>query len=113
MNNESIKDAGKDDAGLQALLRLRAEPVMPEGLEARIVAIAARTAQKKNKIWGRTVIHAWLFELSQMFMIPKPAYAFSAVLIIGLVIGASLGVSPVDNAIPDWTELFSSKEVWL
>jgi hypothetical protein len=111
-----------NDPKLEALLRGRAAPVMPEHLDAHIVAMAARTPQD-TAMEGREsaailrpfspAARPWYADLVQLFVIPKPAYAFSAVLVLGIVIGVSLGVSPADTSASDWTNLFSSGETWL
>ena len=103
-----------DDPKLHALLRTRATPAAPGHLEAQIVAMAARLpqdGQESAKILRLS--RPWYAELLQLFAIPKPAYAFSAMLVLGLAIGASLGVSPTDTTASDWINLFSSGETWL
>jgi hypothetical protein len=103
-----------DDQKLDALLRARTAPVMPDHLDAHIIAMAARTPQDGRE--GAKILHLsrpWFAELMQLFAIPKPACAFGAVLMAGLALGVSLGVAPVDTTVSDWTNLFSSGETWL
>ncbi len=107
-----------NDPELDALLRVRATPAAPDHLEAQIVAMAARTPQdwRMNGRETATVLRLsrpWYADLLQLIALPKPAYAFSAVLAVGLAIGVSLGVSPSDPSVGDWTNLFASGESWL
>lgn len=79
---------------LDRVLRTRETPEAPEGLSARIIAAAARHEQNvgaARPLWS--VLKDRVFaELSELFILPRPAYAFAVVVFVlgfGLMIGSA------------------------
>jgi hypothetical protein len=96
------------------LLRLRATPPEPDGMQARILALAA-TQAREGRASARVLrfpLRPWYAELLQVFSGPVRASAFAAVLLFGLMIGLDLGAVP-DDAPVDWSNLFASGDSWL
>jgi hypothetical protein len=81
-----------DDSKLEALLRSRARPVPRTDLAARIVREARGIPQQRPL--------SWLQELSRLFAelpLPRPAFALTAVLIVGLIAGWSAPFDPIED----------------
>ncbi len=77
-----------DDKYLEALLSKRhIEPASP-GFAERIIA-SARPLRRGEAV----SIGAWLREALAEFMLPKPAFALAATLMLGMVIGFSVPAS--------------------
>lgn len=101
---------GYDDDKLEIYLRARRVPSPPDGLSTRIInsvlAEEQRAARHKQRygVWARlrTVGAVIAADISENFMLPRPAYAFAMMLIIGLTLGMNserLGlVSPANAA---------------
>lgn len=105
-----------EDPELDRLLSARAAPVAPDGLAARIVAMAEaerRTGTAKRSAGSRAVARRpWYAELAQTLLIPRPAYALAVFLVCGMLIGFTLA-SPEDmSGSNDWQVTLSSNEAW-
>lgn len=100
---------------LDTLLNKRKVPDMPEGMNARIIAEAARTeqtcgsAQRKLSLGG---VFTRLFD--DIFPTPQPAWAAAAavvVLALGFVIGDMIDIGLVDLSATNGDELSSFMSV--
>ncbi len=102
-----------EDRQLDALLRNRMTPLPPEGLAERIIARAATEGRGAQTVIRLNRRPGFWAELMQAFYIPKPALAFAAILLFGVMIGFDMGGITDDSAVGDWSSLFTSGEGWL
>lgn len=78
-----------DEKRLSGLLETRRSPSVPEGLNERIIAAAYRADKVTVQSRG---VNFW-DELSQLFLIPRPAYAFAVMVCLGITLGFLMDVS--------------------
>ncbi len=83
------------------LSKRKAVPEMPEGMNARIIAEAARTEQVRGKAKGKLSLGGVFVRLFDgMFPSPQPAWAAAAavvVLALGFVIGDMVDIGLVET----------------
>jgi|GEM_PF-2939483 len=89
------------DHEIETILRHRHSPATPPDLTARIIARAQALPQQEK---GRFFKAAWQ-EIAEMFLLPRPAYALSAVLVLSLLAGSyagSLSSSNMSDLQQEW-----------
>jgi len=95
-----------DKKNIDGLLHERFVPSPSHNLAQRIIAASAQNPK-------RSFLSILMTELSEMFVIPRPAYAIAGCVLLGLVMGLQM---PVDIAASD-TNYFSfltiDEEGWL
>ncbi len=94
-----IKEYGKLETKLN---KRRFEPASAYFIERIILAAAQRKQQNIPKN-----IFIWLQELFADFMMPKPSYAVVLLLVLGISIGAGVGISE-NNSIDDTQEFIQA-----
>lgn len=90
-----------DDTDLNTMLNKRSVPPPSSNLASRIME-AARAEHKTP------LIQSILRDIADMLILPKPAYALAACLVIGLVLGMQI---EFENAATTTQDLFSFVEI--
>lgn len=80
-----------DDHELDTVLSRRAYLEPSDDLAQRIIAQAAATPQKKT-----VTILEWIERLFVDLQLPRPAYSFASVLLLGVVLGMSFSSSETE-----------------
>lgn len=80
-----------NDDKLDPILRKRAFEAPSEGFAARIISAAASTPQL-----APPGIMDWLERMFSELQLPRPAYSFASILIVGALLGMNL---PMEEAI--------------
>jgi hypothetical protein len=71
---------------LDDILRERYVPEMPTNLAYRIIEAAKPRGEEKGFTWA-----AFQRALTEIFVIPQPAFAMAVILLLGIVLGAYFG----------------------
>jgi hypothetical protein len=76
---------------LESVLMRRRQPQIPEGLSERIIAAMVRFEEdKKSQAPRASVQRIWsalIRDFSEMLYIPRPAYVFATLLVMGISVG--------------------------
>ena len=86
-----MQDDGKMYRELDVLLMCRKEPCMPEGMCERIIAAAVRCEETRRfaviEPRAQSLWESVLRDFTEMLYIPRPAYVFATLLVMGVSMG--------------------------
>lgn len=74
------------------ILKTRRVPQAPEDMNARIIARAHRIDRKKSQTAVKAS-YGIFSEIGRLFVIPKPAYAFATLFVVGIISGAQFDLT--------------------
>jgi hypothetical protein len=86
-----MRDESMVYSDLESVLMRRRQPQIPEGLSERIIAAMVRFEEdKKSQAPRASVQRIWsalIRDFSEMLYIPRPAYVFATLLVMGISVG--------------------------
>lgn len=103
----------RNDIDIDMILKNRRVPHSPEGLSERIIAASYR-ADEVQAVPSRAGSVGFFAEISRLFIIPKPAYAFAVLFVIGVISGAQIDLSITSDShlSDDFSGLIQMDSVW-